>query len=150
MKKFTKNIKMRNFLSVLLLFVVISCISRVEKKGYMFDISGVEFLETGVTGKDKALQIMGSPTIASYLDDDELWIYYSEEIRHLLFFKPKVLQRRVLTLDFDRSGTLKYMKNYDLSDEKDVEFASKKTEVESAKIGFFKALFGNIGQVRPQ
>ncbi len=127
-----------------------SCLSRVDKHGYMFDLSDHHLLQSGITTKERVLNIMGSPTVVADLNDDEIWIYYAEDVKRLLFFKPDVVARNVISIKFDDSQTIKELVNYDISHESTLEFASNYTKVNSVKHGFFKSLFGNIGQVRPQ
>ncbi len=79
---------MKKLLILFLIFIINSCVSRVDKRGYMFDLSGHEQLQEGVTTKDNLIKIMGSPTLISDFDESESWIYYSENVKYLLFFKP--------------------------------------------------------------
>ena len=101
-----------------------------------------------ISDKDTVEKVMGSPTFVSYIDDEPVWVYFSEEERRLLFFKPKILERKIMTLKFDKQSLVKDIKFYDLDDEQSVNFAHNYTKVESNKKGFFSELFGNIGQVR--
>jgi outer membrane protein assembly factor BamE (lipoprotein component of BamABCDE complex) len=125
-----------------------SCLSRVEKKGYMFDLSDVHLLTEGVTSKEETLRYMGSPTLISYLDE-EVWFYFAEERKHLLFFKPETVSRDILLVKFDNSTTIKELQRLSLNDEnKKIDFSQKFTEVGEHETGFFKGIFGNIGQVK--
>ncbi len=127
-----------------------SCLSRVDKHGYNFDLSDHDQLQAGISTKERVLRLMGSPTIVSDLDDDETWIYYAEDVNKLLFFKPDAVNRTVLAIKFDQEQNVRELQNYDLSHETNLSFASNYTEVKSNKTGFFKSIFSNIGQVRPQ
>ncbi len=125
-----------------------SCIQNQQKHGYAFDLSDYQMLQEGVTTRENVLRFMGSPTIISNLTD-ESWIYYSENVENLLFFIPDTKERMILSLKFDGRGILSSLEKFDLSDEKkELSFTSKYTEVESNKIGFFKSIFSNVGQVR--
>lgn len=143
---------MKNFfIGIFLLTLLNACASRLEKHGYMFDLSDHETLQEGVTTKERVLRIMGSPTIISNLDSDEAWIYYSEDVRHFLFFNPDATSRNLLTVRFDHSGAISELKRIDLAmEEKSLEFIPAYTMVDSHKIGFFKSIFSNVGQVKPQ
>jgi len=143
---------MKNFFFyIFLLIATSSCASRLDKHGYMFDLSDHQFLQEGVTTKERLLKIMGSPTVISDLDNDEAWIYYAEDVNHFLFFKPKIIARDVLVVRFDASSTVRELKKIDLSsEEKNLDFASNYTAVESHKVGAFKSFFSNVGQVKPQ
>ena len=144
---------MKNFFlcSILLIFLN-ACVSSVEKHGYMFDFSDYQMLQEGVTTKEKTLKIIGSPSLISDLDGSEVWIYYSEDLKHFLFFKPKVVSREVFLVKFDQENIINNLQKLSLSDEeKRIDFASKYTAVQSHEApGFFKSLFGNVGQIKPQ
>jgi outer membrane protein assembly factor BamE (lipoprotein component of BamABCDE complex) len=137
--------------ALLLLLLVSSCLSRVEKRGYMFNLSDHEVLLEGVTSKKKVVNLMGSPTLISDLDAEEAWIYYSEDINNVLFFKPKITSRTMLVLKFDQLNVIKDLKKIDFSDEeKKLEFNSDYTKVESHEAGLFKSIFSNVGQIKAQ
>ncbi len=133
------------------LFLIInltSCIKNTYRSGYLFDLSDHQLVQEGITSKERVLKIMGSPTIISNLDD-ETWIYYSEESERILFFIPDIKERTILTLKFDRSETVNNLQIITLADEdQKMKFVSKYTKVSSNKIGFFKSIFSNVGQVK--
>lgn len=137
--------------SVLFLTFITSCISNIEKKGYSFDSSDQHQLQEGVTSRESTLKMMGSPTIISDLTGEESWIYYSEEVKNLLFFIPKITKREILLIKFDESNTIKKIEKFSLANEKNrVKFNPIYTEVKSHETGFFKSIFNNIGKVKPQ
>jgi len=145
MLKFAK----KNFIYLLLLIALTSCVSRLNKHGYMFDLSDHDQLKEEITTKDVVLRIMGSPTLVADLNDEETWIYFAEDVRSLLFFKPQPIERTILSIKFN-NDTIKELRRYNLSNQAKLDFASNYTEVNSNKIGFFSSIFGNIGQVKPQ
>jgi outer membrane protein assembly factor BamE (lipoprotein component of BamABCDE complex) len=94
---------------------------------------------------------MGSPTVVSDLDDDEAWIYYSEKVDNFMFCKPDIIERNVLVLRFNDANIIKELKKVSLENEdKNLEFVANYTAVDSHKTGFFKSIFSNVGQVKPQ
>lgn len=144
-----KKFKIQVFLMIFAIFCLNSCLKRVEKRGFSFDLTDYEAIEEGVTGRDEVRRIMGSPSFVAGLDG-EIWLYFAQDIEKFLFFKPKVVERRIFLLGFDDFGVVSRLENYDLDDEKKVKFARAKTEVKSTKQGFFKSIFSNVGQVSPQ
>ena len=143
---------MKNFFcSIFLLIFASSCASRVEKHGYMFDLSDHHLLQEGITTKERAAKIMGSPSFVSALDADETWVYYSEDVKNFLFFIPDVTSRSLLFVRFDKKDMVKEVSRLGLDDEeKNLEFATNYTFVDSHKTGFLKSLFSNVGKVKPQ
>lgn len=132
----------------MLTLLATGCISNIDKHGYMFDLVDINFIEEGVTTKDKLLRGFGSPTYISYLGRNEVWLYFYEKTDRVLFFKPKILDRKILLVNFKGGDTVRKIKKFDLgSEDKNFNFNEKYTKVESQEEGFFEALFGNVGQV---
>ena len=141
----------KNFFYIFLLIALNACVSKLDKRGYMFDMSDHNLLQEGITSKERVLKIMGSPTLISDLDSDEAWIYYAEDLKRLLFFKPDIISRDVLVVRFNEVGTIRELGRINLNDEeKKLQFAANFTNVESRKIGFLKSLFSNVGQIKSQ
>lgn len=145
---------MKNFLKFLarfsFLLVLGSCVSRVEKHGYMFDLTDYNLVRSGVTNKDRVAGIMGSPTLVSNHGGDDVWIYYAEDVKHFLFFQPTIVGRKVLTLSFDQNNIVRELETIDLTNEDvDLKFAENKTQVNDHQRGLLKSFFSNVGQVKP-
>lgn len=146
LERFYSSILMAIFLNIALS----SCAPKIEKHGYMFDLSDHHLLQEEIITKSKVLSIMGSPTLISDLNGEEMWIYYAENVKKLLFFKPDIVNREIILLAFDNNEVLKKLENYSLANEKKLNFSSDHTKVKSNKVGFFKSIFSNVGQIRPQ
>ncbi len=141
---------MKNLLtSLLILIFLTSCLSRVENKGYSFDLTDYK-VKKGLSSKSEISKNMGSPTLINYIDNEIFWIYLEEEVRKLLFFKPKVIKRKILVMTFDKDNIVKEFSNYNLEDENHIKFSKNKTKVREIEKSFASDLFGNIGQVAPQ
>lgn len=143
---------MRKLLAIMLVIFVSSCTNNITKHGYIFDNDDLKMVRNGVTDKQTLLNIMGSPTIISDVDyGKEAWIYYSEEVEDFLFFKPEIVDRRIMLVEFDKEGYISNLQNLSELDEiKNFKFASDYTAVDNHGSGFFKSLFSNVGQVKPQ
>ena len=142
---------MKFFTLALLFFIVSACAFKVDKSGYMFENTDINIIKKGVTSKNTLLNTFGSPTIISFYNDKEVWIYFSENIKHILFFKPKVVEREALVIKFDNEERVSSIKKIDLEDEdREFFFNQNKTFVESHKSNFFKSIYENIGSIRPR
>jgi outer membrane protein assembly factor BamE (lipoprotein component of BamABCDE complex) len=142
---------MKFFTFLLLFFTIFACSFRVEKSGYMFDNNDIDFIKKGVTSKTTLLKSLGTPTIVSQIDDKELWIYYSENSKHILFFKPTIIERDILLLKFDEENRVDDIKKLDLKDEdRQYFFNQNKTFVQGHKNNLFKSIYENIGSIIPR
>lgn len=94
--------KKNNILLLLfILFFTSSCITRsITQKGNIFDNSDLMDIKVGLTNKDNVLKILGYPLSKSYFNDN-IWIYYSYQMKEVLFFKPYIDEQKVLVLKFD-------------------------------------------------
>ncbi len=139
---------MKILLSLIFLILAISsCTSKVNH-GYMFEYSDAHLIDIG-SDKNFVFNIMGSPTFKSQLDN-ESWIYMHEQTKSFLFFRPKIIQREIIILDFAGNNVVDISK-INLEDQaKNFKFEANFTEVEEHKTGFLKSLFSNVGQVRAQ
>lgn len=107
-----------------------SCISRIEKRGYMFDLYQPNSLQKKISSQRTVLENLGSPTIAITIDNKQHFMYLSEDVRHLLFFKPKVIERNILLINFDDNNYIADISSYNLANENsDFKFSSQTTAI---------------------
>jgi len=136
----------KTLIAIFFVFFATSC-NHIQKRGYSFELSDYELVKDGISNKETVLELMGSPTFLSAIGDKELWVYFSEDVRKFLFFKPKTLRRKIMTVSFDDTGIIDDISDYDLNDDNAMHFVSDYTEVKSHKQGFWSRIFGNIGSV---
>jgi len=136
--------------SLLIILGLASCKFRVDKSGYMFENIDTNFIQKNITSKNTLIKNMGSPSVISWIDEDEYWIYYSEEIKHILFMKPKIIDRNILVLAFNYDDRVKYVQKLDLSDQNNKFFHNiSKTYIKTHQTNIFKDFFSNVGTVKP-
>ncbi len=135
------------YLIILSLAFFAAC-NPIEKRGYSFELSDHKFLKEDVHNKKDVLLLMGHPSFVSDVNQKELWVYYSEDVKKVLFFKPDILSRKIVTVSFNDKDVVKRIENYDLQDQNSVEFNKNYTAVASPKKSWWSEIFGNIGQVK--
>lgn len=133
---------------ILSLLLIITACAQIDKRGYSFELSDYQNLKEEIHDKNDVLNAMGTPTFTSDINSNELWIYYSEDVKKRLFFKPDILDRKIMTISFDDKDVIKKIENYDLSNQNYVGFSQKYTEVASPQKSWWSQIFENIGQVR--
>ncbi len=116
--------------AIVLFFLLTSCVARYEKHGYIFDTYQPNMFQKGVSSKRTVLHDLGSPTIYFKLNNKEHFIYFYEEIKHLLFFKPKTTDRKILLITFDSLENIKDLEFYNLNNENsDFKFSHETTKI---------------------
>jgi outer membrane protein assembly factor BamE (lipoprotein component of BamABCDE complex) len=140
-----KYLNLLLYISTILHFT--SC-SQIEKKGYSFELSEYQNLQEKINSKKDTLNFMGQPSFISETDQKEFWVYYSEDIKKFLFFKPEAIDRKIVTITFNNKNIVENIKTFDLKDQNLININPNYTEVASQKKSWWSQIFGNIGQVR--
>lgn len=135
------------FSLVLLLYCLGSCVIK-GSHGYMFEYSDSHLIDIG-SDKLSVFNIMGSPTFISDIDG-ETWFYLNEKTESLLFFPAKITDRKIIALEFIANKVSNIRNLTKANQAENFTFDSDKTFVAEHKIGWFKNLFSNVGQVKPQ
>ena len=97
--------------------------------------------------KSEVEEILGSPSSKSIFDG-ETWFYVSKRTNTLAFFEPKVSERKVLVLKFDKKGVVKKVENLSLADGRNVNLVDRETPSAGNEIGFIEQMFLNLGRFR--
>ena len=132
----------------IIIFITSSCLTKIDKEGYSFDLSNYKLIKEEITTKEEVQNMMGSPTIISFIGKDPIWIYLSQTKRRLLFFKPDIIKRKIMTIKFDKKQKFVEKINfYNLDNEKDIKYISKYTKINNPNKNIFLEFFGNIGKI---
>ena len=138
------------FFTIIALLTLSSCKMRVEKSGFLFDNIDTNFIQKDITSKNSLLKNMGSPSVITWVEDNEYWIYYAENIKRVLFMKPSIIERDVIVLGFNQDDRVNYYKKLNLDNEDNKFFFNiNKTYVEGHKTNFIKDIFSNLGSIKP-
>lgn len=130
-----------------LILAVVSCKNHYNH-GYMFEYSDSHLLQRDMSSV-QVLALMGSPTFISDIDNEK-WYYLKEQVSSFLFFKPRIIKREILIVEYVNDNVVE-IANLSLEDQaKEFTFDTKYTAVDDHKTNFLSKLFGNVGQVRPQ
>lgn len=124
-----------------------ACAGReILQHGYLPRKQDMQKLRTGMT-KEEVEAVLGSPsTTASIEQLDDSYYYISTTMtRPAAFLKPKVADRKVLAIRFDKSGRVAHFATYGLKDGQVVRISGRKTPVSLKEKNFLRSLFGGIG-----
>ncbi len=137
------------FLLGLIVFFSTSCSTNtfLVHNGNMPSPDKVAQISVGQT-RGEVANILGSPSSVSSFDANT-WIYMSSTFKKVAFFKPKELDRKVLSINFDDKGKVIKISNYDKDDGKQIKISEQETPTSGHNIGFFKKYFGGVGTYMP-
>lgn len=139
-----KNIKL-HIISTLACVILSGCASEINARGNLPTDEKLSQVTTGLT-RDEVLQILGSPSSMATFTDQS-WYYIGQRTEDYAFFKPKVIERQVLVVQFDELGQVSEIKRLDKDDGKPIEMVDRTTPTVSRDLSLMQQIFGNLGKV---
>ena len=124
--------------------VLLACAPRVATRGNSADAERLAQIEPGRHGRVEVAEILGSPSSTSVFDN-EIWYYISQRTETFAFFEPKVSERRVVIVAFDRQGKVSEIRIVGLEKGRLIEPVDRVTPTEGKKLTFFEQILGNFG-----
>ncbi len=126
-----------------------ACQNDVRVHGNMPDPEVVSEIKPGVHSREEIADLLGSPSTISTFEDN-VWYYIGQKSEQFAFFKPDILERKVLVISFDDSGRVDQTKAYTLADSQDIDPVGRITPTEGRDLTLLQQLFGNIGRFSSQ
>jgi len=102
-------------------------------------------IEIGRVNKQEVVEFIGSPSTVEIFKG-ESWYYISEKIETTAFFEPKINNRKVIIIRFDKKGIVKEIKTIGLKEAQNVKMVDRVTRTAGQEMTILKQLFGNIGR----
>jgi outer membrane protein assembly factor BamE (lipoprotein component of BamABCDE complex) len=133
-------------LALLLGLAVTGCTTIPDRQGYVMDPVLVAAIQPGIDNRDSVQATLGRPTFTGQFTERD-WYYVARETRQLAFNNPKPVEQTVLHVRFDEAGNVAAVERSGLEQVVSIDPMNQKTPTLGRDRGFFKELFGNIGQV---
>lgn len=121
------------------------CAPTQNVRGYVIDDERIAGIESGVDDKSSILDTLGSPSNVSTFGTDT-WYYISRKTERLAFFEEKVLDQRVVAIQFDDSGVVAGIERYEAEDARPVAVSERVTPTRGKQLSLMQQLFGNLGR----
>ena len=122
-----------------------ACTARVDTRGNLPDPDLVAQITVGKHDRNAVIETLGSPPTTAVFDD-EVWYYISQRTETLAFLAPKVIERQVLIVHFDRAGIVTAIETHDLDDARTIERVERTTPTAGNELTFIDQLVGNFGR----
>lgn len=104
-----------------------------------------ELIVVGKSTKDDVLSELGSPSSQSSFGS-EVWYYISARQETVAFFKPEVVDQDVVRVEFNESGVVKDVTQFNKNDAKDFSVVKRTTPTEGHSMTIMEQFLGNIGR----
>lgn len=125
---------------------LLGCSPIQATRGNLVQDEKLSQIEVGLSTSDDVAEILGTPsTVATF--DNAVWYYIGQRTERTAFFRPEIIERRILVVEFDpNTGILQAMEELDLEDGQEVVLVERRTPTLGRRITFLEQMFGNIGR----
>jgi len=131
--------------AALMMATVAACAVKESHHGHALPQGIIAELQRPNLSQAQVVQLLGTPSSESAFDPGT-WYYMSEVQQGVAFFRPEVVDRKVLILHFDEAKVLKSIATLSKEDGSEVTLVDRETPTEGHKLSFLEQLLGNIGR----
>ncbi|MBL8687684.1 MAG: outer membrane protein assembly factor BamE [Rhodospirillaceae bacterium] len=125
--------------------LIAACAPIVDSRGNLPETEDVDKIRVGASTKDEVAMVLGSPSSVATFDPNT-WYYISKRTETVAFFRPEVLEQKVLTVRFDDAGLVREIVQTDKEAAKEVDPVERTTPTSGQTFSIFQQLFGNLGR----
>ncbi len=139
------TLRLFGILGVLLIaWSTAACQARISTRGNIPDADALSMIRSGAHTREDVAEIIGNPSTVT-LFGDRIWYYISEKIEKRTFNEPKVLDRKIIAIDFDARGLVENIRQYDMRHGRIVKMVARKTPTPGKEPSAIEKIFGGIG-----
>lgn len=120
------------------------CAPVVRTHGYVPLEEDLTQIRTGQDTRGSVRRKIGRPG-GSGIFTDQGWYYVSSEIEHFMYREPRIIDRKVVEVLFDRSDRVIAINKYGLDDGQIVALETDTTPTYGRELTVIEQAFGNIG-----
>jgi outer membrane protein assembly factor BamE (lipoprotein component of BamABCDE complex) len=135
----------RALFAAVLLGTLAGCEETIHLRGNVPDPTVISTIKPGTHKKVDITRMLGSPsTIATF--EQEIWYYIGGKVKTLSFFEPVLLERKILTVHFDKKGVVTGINEKDASKNVAVSLVDRETPTRGKELTVLQQLIGNVGR----
>ena len=135
---------LRRIALAMILVCVASCSPVIKNHGYVPPDEDLASLNVGISTRADVTEAIGRPTSLGVLESDG-WYYVQSEFRQYGYRAPQEVDREVVAVSFNGSGTVSNIERFGLEQGRVVALSRRVTEANVQGVSFLRQLFSNIG-----
>ena len=125
--------------------IAVGCAVTETRRGHLLPEEIATELSAANVSQQRVVELLGTPSTVSAFDRSR-WYYIGEVQQHQAFFRPDVVARDVLILDFDPTLQLARVATLSEKDGREITLVSRETPTEGNSITILEQLLGNLGR----
>jgi outer membrane protein assembly factor BamE (lipoprotein component of BamABCDE complex) len=119
--------------------LLLSCTPVVNQRGYLPDPVGEAAIKVGADTKTTVQDRLGDPSTQATFGGD-VWYYISSVETQISFFDPRVENRSVMAVHFDKDGKVANIRHYGLKDGHVIALETRQTPAKGRELTFLQQL----------
>ncbi|MEI8320850.1 MAG: outer membrane protein assembly factor BamE [Alphaproteobacteria bacterium] len=128
----------------LALLSLTACSPTLNTRGNFIDLENLKKIKVGETSRGEVHEILGPPS-SQELFTGKGWYYIGEQNTTRSFLAPKLLERHIVFIEFDKANMVTSIKQLDQQGY-DVSVSSDKTPTYGKDPSALSEIFGNMGR----
>lgn len=121
------------------------CQPTIDTRGYVPDEEAIGKVKPGELTRNDVQELLGTPSSVPPFADNT-WLYIERKTSTVAFFTPKVLEQKVVVVEFNEAGIVNEVRRYTLEDGKVLDPVSRTTPSPGKELTFLEQLVGNVGK----
>lgn len=121
------------------------CQATIDTRGYVPDEEAIGRIKPGELTRNDVQEILGTPSTVTPFSENT-WLYIERKTSTIAFFEPKVLEQKVVVVEFNEAGTVTDVRRFTLEDGKAIDPVSRTTPAPGKELTFLEQLVGNVGK----
>ncbi|MBT5051109.1 MAG: outer membrane protein assembly factor BamE [Rhodospirillaceae bacterium] len=131
--------------AVLAGFGTAACEEVVDVRGNMPHPAVVSQIKPGFHKKSDVENMLGTPSAVATFKK-ETWYYIGGRVKTVAFFKPEVLDRKVVIVRFDKKGIVSKINARNVAKDKKIHLVERETPTKGKDLTIIQQLIGNLGR----
>ena len=131
-----------------LMIFLTACEPIVRTHGYVPSQDDLDQVFVGSDTKGSVEETIGRAADTGTFESDA-WYYVESTVETFLYFEPKVVERRVLEVQFDDNDVLTAINRYGLEDGRIINLQTRVTPTDGRRTSVLRNLFSNVGAITP-
>ena len=126
-------------------FGVTACEEVVDVRGNMPHPAVVAKIKLGFHKRSDVENMLGTPSVIATFNK-ETWYYIGGRVKSVAFFKPEVLDRKIVIIRFDKKGLVSKIDARDAPIDKKIQLVERETPTKGKDLTVIQQLIGNLGR----
>ncbi|EWY39272.1 membrane protein [Skermanella stibiiresistens SB22] len=129
----------------LLGLTVAACSPTIDTRGNLAEKARLDQIQPGVSTRDDVAVTLGTPSTVGTFDPNT-WYYIGSRTEKTAFFRPEVVERKIVVVKFNEDGTVATLNEMDHNAGQQVELVERTTPTAGRDMNFIEQMLGNVGR----